>query len=118
MPERERIPAKYKWPACGRLTFYRRKDIPLFGTSDRMFDLSDELMGWNWPHDSRTIYMGVSTKSVRWKRWSNEALEKIELLIRYDLGFDGYRVRIARLTAGSPSCSTEFLWKLQIRVAV
>lgn len=113
MSKKNSIPETFKWPARGRLVFYRRRTVFLFSASDRMYDLSDGLMVF-WPHTSRTVYMGVSTKSPHWRQWNEENLKKIESLIRYDLNFDGYRVHIMRLTRGKPMCSEEFLWKLQI----
>jgi hypothetical protein len=86
----------------------------LFSETDRRTDLSDTLMfGGNY----RTVYLGVSTKSVRWQRWDEDNLEKIEALIKYDITFDGDRVQITRLGKKGAPCSTEFLWRLQIRSA-
>jgi hypothetical protein len=53
--------------------------------------------------------MGVSTTSSRWKRWGEKNLEKIEGLIKYDITFDGYWVRITRLgKAGLPERVNDF----------
>jgi hypothetical protein len=59
--------------------------------------------------------MGLSSQSHRWQVWTEANLAKIENLIRYDLGFDGYRAIIKRLTKAKRPCTEEFLWKLQIR---
>jgi hypothetical protein len=58
--------------------------------------------------------MGLSSKSIQWRIWTEEKLTRIENLIRYDLGFDGYRVVVRRLTKAKRPCAEEFLWKLQI----
>lgn len=104
---------QFKWPPRSRLAFYRRTKL-LFAETDRELDLSDTLMGI-WPYYSRTVYMGISSRSTRWKSWTEEKLQKIEDLIRYDLDFDGYRVTITRLTEARRPCTKEFLWKLRIR---
>ncbi len=108
-------PNPYLWPQKARLAFYDGRGRCLRRSSDRKLDLSDTLMGWrNKP--SRTVYLGMSTTSERWMRWDEEAVSRIEKLIRYDLGFDGYQVTIHRMTvAKEPNCSDEFLWRLKIR---
>lgn len=106
----------YLWPPKCRLAFYKRRTKLLFVERDRKLDLSDTLM-LPWPRNHRTVYMGVSTKSTRWKRWNGKTLKKIEWLIKYDITFDGDRVRIMRLGKTGIPCLKEFLWKLEIRPA-
>ena len=105
----------FAWPPLSKLNFYDGRNRLKFSTTDRLFDLSDGLM-LNWYKKSRTIYLGISTKSKRWKQWEDAKLKEIEERIKYDLSFDGYYVSIKRLTENTGiACSKEFLWKLQIR---
>lgn len=105
---------KYLWPPKCTLSFYRR-GAALGSFTNRRLDLSDTLMP---PHDASqlTVQFGVVTESRRWLCWDEENLVKIEGLIRYDLGFDGYGVTIRRCAGyvGMP-CDLEFRWKLRIR---
>lgn len=108
-------PNPYLWPQKARLTFYNGRGRLLWGSCDRRLDLSDNLMGW-WSRPTRTVYLGMSTTSERWVRWDEEAVSRIESLIRYDLGFDGYQATIHRVTmVAKLNCSEEFLWQLKIR---
>ncbi|MDE1173666.1 MAG: hypothetical protein PW790_08370 [Parvibaculaceae bacterium] len=107
---------QFRWPPRSRLNFYKRKSTLLFSVSDRDFDLSDGLM-MNCSNKSRTVYMGVSTASTKWLAWDEAKIESIEELIKYDLTFDGYRVRLQRLGKENSPCSDEFKWKLLIREA-
>lgn len=105
---------RYLWPPRCRLAFYARRTRLLFSERDRQLDLSDTLM-WDASRQHRTVYMGVSSRSSRWKRWTEANLKKIKSLIRYDIMFDGDRVRISRLSAKGSPCIKEFLWRLEIR---
>lgn len=105
----------FAWPPLCRLNFYDGWNRLQFTTADRLFDLSDGLM-MHWEKKSRTIYLGISTKSKKWAHWTEHNLKEIERRIKYDLSFDGYSVSIKRITAVSETlCSEEFLWKLRIR---
>ncbi|TXN26231.1 hypothetical protein [Methylobacterium sp. WL30] len=106
---------KYFWPPKCTLSFYRR-GAALGSFTNRRLDLSDTLM---LQHDANqlTVEFGLVTESRRWLCWDEKNLAKIEDLIRYDLGFDGYAVTIRRCAAniGMP-CDEEFRWKLWIRL--
>jgi len=104
----------YSWPPRCRLAFYERRTKLLFTDTDRSLDLNDALL-LHWDPKHRTVYMGVSTKSPRWKRWNEQNLQKIEASIKYDITWDGDHVRITRLGTKGVPCSEEFLWKLQMR---
>jgi hypothetical protein len=67
------IDEQFLWPPKCRLKIYKRRTKLLFSERDRRLDLSDTLM-LEWPHHHRTVYMGVSTKSLRWKRWDERAV--------------------------------------------
>jgi hypothetical protein len=116
-PEQE----PYAWPEFGQLTVYNELPQVMFSTTDRMEDLSDRL-GRHVDEDGLTVYLGLSTHSHKWPRWTDARLKSIEKQIRYDLGFDGYKVKIQRHTPTVNSKliqkhqrgSDEFLWKLTI----
>ena len=58
----------------------------------------------------------INKPKGKWAYWDEEALAHVEGLIRYDLGFDAYRVRISRLLpAHYLDGDQEFRWKLHIR---
>ncbi|PHK93472.1 hypothetical protein CR162_18545 [Pseudoroseomonas rhizosphaerae] len=114
---REIVPDDFKWPPRSTLRFYRGERL-VISSSDRLFDLSDELMGWNAP-SPRKLTFGLSSLSTNatWRVWDEKALSLIEGLIRYDLTFDGYRVRIKRVSAPGSPCREEFRWSLDIKEA-
>lgn len=119
-PEQE----QYAMPPLSRLTVYNEPPQILFQSTDRMDDLAD-LLGGRVSSKGRTFYLGVSTVSHTWKTWNEKNLKFIEKDIQYDLGFDGYKVKIERHTpAVDPAtkrkdrpCNEEFLWKLHIAEA-
>ena len=81
---------------------------------DRKLDLADELMLSYWGV-SRTVYFVLSVADPTWGKWDRAHVEGIEDHIRYDIGFDGYRVKIIRCTAElGGACTGEFRWKLVI----
>ncbi len=105
----------YAWPPQCRLSFYDGRLRFKFSTTDRLFDLSGNLM-LDWNKKSRTIYLGVSTKSTKWIFCEEQNISKIESHIRYDISCDGYYVTINRLSEIDDSyCTEELLWKLRIR---
>lgn len=109
-----KAPVQFRWPPRSKLNFYEQLDKLIFSTSDRDFDLSDGLILGNGKK-TRTLYMGISTKSTKWPIWTVERIEWIESLIKYDLTFDGYRVSIRRLGEESTPCSQEYKWKLRVQ---
>ena len=112
---RKRRPAEFRWPPYPVFTFYDGYGKILFRESDVSLDLSDTLM-LHWPKNSRTVYLGLVSNGKSWSTWTEKHITHVESLINYDLRFDGYRVKIQRLTQRRwQSCKKEFLWKLQIR---
>lgn len=105
---------RYLWPPKCTLSLYRR-GAALGSFTNRRLDLSDTLMR---DHDAAqlTVELGIRTDSVRWLCWNEKNLAKVEWLIRYDLGFDGYSVNVQRSVGyvGMP-CDEEFRWRLRIR---
>lgn len=102
-------------PPASLITVYDTKGNALLSSRDRIFDLSDNLMLF-WPKKSRTVYIGLATKSKRWSVWDEASLIDIEKRYRDDLAFEDYRVIITRDSAEEfAPCSAEFRWKLNIR---
>ena len=106
----------YLWPAKVILTFCDARGKVYFSSTDRKLDFSDSLMN---SCSCRTVYLGMTTSSPKWKAWTEESVQSIERLIRYDLQFDGFRVRLQRQDVPSRNrvCTQEFRWKLTIRPA-
>lgn len=104
----------FLWPPRVRLFAYGARDRLLWERTARDLDLADSLM-LAWPHESRTVRLGMITKSIHWPAWSEKALSDVEKLMRYDLGFDGYTVTLRRLSVLGGPCTDEFRWLLRIR---
>ena len=110
-------PTEMAWPPFCRMNFYSGHPNLVFSSEDRMLDLADTLP-YNMPNSGRTVYLGLSTICHEWKTWNNVNLRKIEKHIKYDLGFDGYKVKLTRISKTDPKwkkcCSQEFIWELDI----
>jgi hypothetical protein len=108
----------YRWPPGAVLSFYRPDSTPIHSVRTRDLDLADTLM-LNWSESKRSVIFGLRCPKHEWSWWSEELLQFAEGLIRYDLEFDGYAVKITRLTSkrGAPqlSCACEFRWQLDIK---
>ena len=105
----------YTWPPKSRISFYNGRGRLLWQVPTNDLDLFDELFQL-WDKASRTIYLGFSTNSKKWSNWDEKNLSTIEAVIRYDLTFDGNKLKMTRisLNAGA-NCSEEFVWKIIIR---
>lgn len=103
---------QYNWPKGSRLSFYNGKGELQLRFKRRSVDFSDELM-LNWGPGQRTIYFGL--RLAQGDEWSDKLVEECEWRIRYDLNFDGYSVRIVRLSQVSVNFPEEYLWRLVIR---
>lgn len=107
------------WPPRPLFIFHNARGKIYFSSEDRKLDLADSLM-LSSATKSRTVYLQFSTKAKGWDYWTDENVKAIEDRIRYDLGFDGYRVKIEPrhfiLPDESP-CSESLCWKLTIRSA-
>ena len=97
---------QYMWPPKPLLSFYTGRGKLLFQSKDRRLDLSDSLM-LHWRPVSRTVTFGLRSESTRWRTWNEDAIAKMEWLIRYDLNFDAYTVTIKRLTKPGLLASNE-----------
>ncbi len=61
--------------------------------------------------------MSSASKQPGWRSWDEANLARMEKLISYDITHDGYRVRIARLSAVGQPAVEEFRWLLNTRTA-
>jgi hypothetical protein len=108
-------PAEDRWPPRPEFTIYDGRGKVLLREFDPSLDLSDTLM-LQWPHSSRTVFMGIASHGISWKTWTEPRLQHVERLIKYDINFDGDNVSIIRITRRRwQPCSREFKWKLIIR---
>ena len=105
----------YLWPVGATLHFYNGRKHMLRRSKDRRLDLSDTLM-LRWDKASRTVYLAMCCKGRPDSCWDEEQVNRIERQIRYDLGFDGYGVTIARMRPLNVlPLEAEFIWRLRIR---
>jgi len=104
----------YGWPPRSVVRIYGRNGVLLCLSRDREADLTDEIFR-HWYRAQRTVVLGVQTMSTRWKVWNDDLQNHIEQYVQYDLNFDGYRVRISRLTDLTQPCRQEARWKLVAR---
>lgn len=115
-----RLSERVKWPPKCVLTFSDGRGKVWLQTTDRAYDLADRLM-LSHPHSTRVVHLSVSTESEKWDHWTEENVGKVEEHIRYDLEFDGYSVRLRRLSkvsrTGPSACWVPFQWRLSIRPA-
>lgn len=115
---------EYAWPELVRLRFYRADGTLLGESVDRKLDLSDTL-GDLVDDGPVTLYIGVTSYSHKWFWWDEKNIGHIENQIKYDFGFDGYKVKLRRHTSPNINarskvrrqCSTEFRWEVKLSVA-
>lgn len=111
----------YAWPELAQLTFHSSPPEQTFRSVDRMLDLSDTIAPNSF--ETKIVYMGVSSLSHKWPVWNEERLQAVENQIKYDLSFDGFRVKVERHTSAinpytrkkDRPCLDEFVWKLTIK---
>jgi len=108
-------PKTQDWPPKMRIYVYDEELCLIEESEDRKYDLNDNLFQ-TWYTNSRTVYVGIETRSKNWPKWDEGSLKWIEDRISWDLEFDGNEVRITRITEniGHP-CAEEFIWRLDIR---
>jgi hypothetical protein len=100
------------WPELCQIRIYEEHQGIMLTTTDREFDLADNLMSF---YAERVNYFGLSSLSTnKWGRWDESNIKKIEKLIKTDLEFDGYSVAINRMSETGGYCSNEFVWRLDI----
>lgn len=112
MPSTSGIAEQFKWPPKSVLAVYTGvKGRPLARSTDRTLDLSDLLMTSS---ERRRVIFGLSTTSRTWWDWNEARLDKIERLIRYQFEFEGFSVKITRLSGYINSCEYEYRWRLSV----
>ena len=107
----------YLWPPRCTLSFYRDSGRRFWWTHERDYDLFEALF-LDWPHQSRRVTFGISTRSRRseWDHWNESNVCKLERLISWDFENDDCHVRAERIDPLTGRCTTEFRWRLHIRV--
>lgn len=101
-----------QWPAHSKIKCMDSNGEIIAESARSRLDLSDSLMH---TRNSLLCKVEVSTKSADWTTWNSFSVKRIEDHIIYDLEFDGYTVKIHRLSKpGRTLCSKPFLWELEI----
>ncbi|MCX8519799.1 MAG: hypothetical protein ORN21_06675 [Methylophilaceae bacterium] len=103
------------WPPHSNIVCFNSSGQIIAKSKRSKLDLSDSLMLWR---DSPLFCsIQVSTKDANWNTWNSENILKIEEHITYDLKFDGYKVKIERVSSpGKTLCGKPFEWNLEIAV--
>lgn len=106
-----------QWPAHSKITCLDSNEKIIATSVRSRLDLSDSLM-LNRDHQKPlSCQIEVLTKSTDWKTWNSINVKRIEDHIFYDLEFDGYKVKIDRISKPSKTlCSKPFKWKLELSV--
>lgn len=106
-----------QWPAHSKITCLDSNEKIIATSVRSRLDLSDSLM-LNRDHQKPlSCQIEVLTKSTDWTTWNSTNVKRIEDHIVYDLEFDGYKVKIDRISKPSKTlCSKPFKWKLEISV--
>lgn len=103
------------WPTYSKITCFSMSNNIIAQSKRSRLDLSDSLMLERAAPFVCSIE--VSTKAKDWTTWNSENVSKIEDHISYDLEFDGYKVKIERVSKpGKTLCSKPFKWILEIAV--
>lgn len=104
-----------QWPPHSKITCLDLDDRIIVESKRSRLDLSDSLMLHYNEGKPLTCYIEVSTKSIEWKSWNSINVGRVESRISYDLEFDGYKVKIDRISKPSKTlCKRPFRWLLEI----
>jgi hypothetical protein len=102
----------YLWPADCSLIVRDEHGVELFRSSDRRFDLADNVMSRNF--SERKVIIAFQIDS--WQPDSSETeASRLENLITYDFEFDGYLVSLSRL---EETIADTYAWQVQIQPAM
>lgn len=104
-----------QWPAHSKIICLDSNDKVIAASVRSRLDLSDSLM-LNY-NGLKPLFCRVEvlTKAESWSTWNSVNVKRIEDYINYDLQFDGYTVRIDRVSKPSRAlCSKPFVWELEI----
>jgi hypothetical protein len=105
------------WPRGVRLRVYDETLCLIDESRDRRYDLHDNIFQV-WPENHRRVYLGIEVNSVNWPIWDEKSLKWIEEMIVADFRFDGGVARLRQHTRKLRGpCSTEFIWRVDIRDA-
>ncbi|WP_152968046.1 hypothetical protein [Achromobacter sp. DMS1] len=104
-----------QWPPHSKITCLDFDNKIIAESKRSRLDLSDSLMLHYHEEKPLTCYVEVSTKSKEWKCWNSINVRRVESRIAYDLEFDGYKVKIDRISKPSKAlCKRPFRWLLEI----
>lgn len=106
-----------QWPPHSKIVCFNSTGNIIAKSKRRRLDLSDSLMLWRVDIQPLLISIEVSTRDKNWNVWNSKNVEKIESHIAYDLGFDGYKVKIDRVSKPAKTlCKNPFRWSLEISI--
>ena len=106
-----------QWPAHTKITCFNAKNEVIADSARSRLDLADSLMLHHDHKKPLTCHIEVLTRSADWTTWNSVNVKRIEDHIVYDLEFDGYQVKIERVSKPSRTlCSKPFRWQLEISV--
>jgi len=104
-----------QWPAHSKITCLDSNENVIATSARSRLDLSDSLMLHRDNTNPLFCQIEVLTKSADWTTWNSINVKRIEDHIVYDLEFDGYKVKIDRISKPSRTlCSKPFKWQLEI----
>lgn len=102
-------PNPWLWPRNGVLFIRDGRGREESSSSNRRFDLADNVMLGDWKE--RTVVIAFSIDGGNGVRSAEEA-QRLENLIRDDFGHDGYGVTLAKL---EPTGLDTYAWRARIR---
>lgn len=106
-----------QWPAHSKIICLDSNENVIATSARSRLDLSDSLMLHRDNTNPLSCQIEVLTKSADWTTWNSINVKRIEDHIVYDLEFDGYTVKIDRISKPSRTlCSKPFKWQLEISV--
>lgn len=104
-----------QWPPHSKITCFNACGEIIAKSKRSRLDLSDSLMLWRKSNEPLCCAIEVSTKDEDWSTWNSENVGKIESHIAYDLNFDGYSVKMERVSKpGKLLCKKPFKWNIEI----
>lgn len=106
-----------QWPPHSKIICMSSTGDILAKSKRSRLDLSDSLMLRRAGISPLFCSIEVSTRDKNWIVWNSKNVKKIESYIIYDLEFDGYKVKINRISKpGKTLCKNPFKWNLEITV--
>ena len=105
-------PNPYLWPRSGWLFIRDGRGRELDSSADPRYDLADNVMPGDFRQ--RTVVIAFSIDAGEAISSEIEAL-RIENLIRYDFGMDGYGVTLTKLR---PTGLDTYTWRARVRTRI